>query len=49
VDLEGKINEYEAICLLPFVSYDKLKRMAKKVEYTEEQKMKIEIGNVYEF
>jgi 5'-3' exoribonuclease 2 len=49
VDLEGKINEYEAICLLPFVSYDKLKRMAKKVEYTEEQKSKIEIGNVYEF
>jgi len=48
-DMDGKYQEYEAISLVPFVSYDKIKKIFEGVSYTEEQENKIKIGCVYEF
>ena len=47
IDLDGKQQDYEGICLLPFVTYDKIKKIFKNVELTQEQKEKNEIGKVY--
>jgi 5'-3' exonuclease len=48
-DMDGKYQEYEAICLVPFVSYDKIKKIFEGVTYTEEQDNKLKTGYVYEF
>jgi len=47
VDLEGKLNEYEGVALLPFVTYDKIKRYMEGVEYTvdQQERMKSKIYN----
>ena len=47
IDLDGKQQDYEAICLLPFVTYDKIKKIFKNVELTQEQKEKSEVGKIY--
>ena len=47
IDLDGKQQEYEAICLLPFVTYEKIKKIFKNVELTQEQKEKSQVGKIY--
>ncbi len=49
IDLDGKQQEYEGICLLPFVSYDKLKKLFSEVELTEGEKLKNKMGANYRF
>jgi len=49
IDLEGKINDYEAILLLPFISYTKIKRLFKTVRLTPEQENKNKIGVIFNF
>jgi 5'-3' exoribonuclease 1 len=48
-DLDGKINDYEAILLLPFVSYKKIKRLFKNISLTPEQENKNKIKCIYSF
>lgn len=49
IDLDGKQQEYEGICLLPFVTYHKLKKMFSNVKMTEEEIEKNKMGNLYKF
>ena len=37
IDLDGKVYEYEGICILPFLSYDKIKRYFKNIKLTPER------------
>jgi len=37
VDLDGKMYDYEGICLLPFLSYDKIKSYFKNIKLSEER------------
>lgn len=46
IDYRGKKNEFEGICLIPNLSYEKIKNIFKNVEYTEEQNNKIHITNI---
>ena len=49
IDLEGKINDYEAILLLPFIGYSKIKRLFKGIKLTPEQELKNRIGVIFNF
>ena len=49
IDLDGKINDYEAILLLPFLSYDKIKALTMDMKLTEEEEKECRIGNIYVF
>lgn len=49
IDLDGKQQEYEGILLLPFLSYEKIKRLTQKLELTEEEEKYNKIGDVYVF
>jgi 5'-3' exoribonuclease 1 len=40
-DLDGKMYEYEGICLLPLLTYDKIKDYFKNVKLTDDQKDKL--------
>jgi 5'-3' exonuclease len=37
IDLDGKMYDYEGICLLPFLSYDKIKCYFKNIKLSEER------------
>lgn len=41
IDLDGKMYDYEGICLLPFLSYDKIKRYFKNIKLSEERVEKL--------
>lgn len=47
IDLDGKQQEYEGICVLPFVTYKKIKELFEGIKLTEQQKEKSKVGNIY--
>jgi len=49
IDLDGKINDYEAILLLPFLSYEKIKKLTQNIKLTEEEEKKSKIGTILMF